>query len=70
MVTDLAQEFQGRVTIGKVNVDEQGQLAGQYHIQSIPSFLIFKDGKVIQQLTGAIPKQVLVNTLDAALQAA
>lgn len=70
VVTNLAKEFRGQVTVGKVNVDEQGQLAGQYQIQSIPSFLIFKDGKVIEQLTGAVPKQVLVNKLDAALQAA
>jgi thioredoxin 1 len=69
VVTNLAKEFRGQVTVGKVNIDEQGQLAEQYQIQSIPSFLIFKEGKVIEQLTGAVPKPVLVNKLDAALQA-
>nr|MCU0510336.1 thioredoxin family protein [Anaerolineae bacterium] len=55
----LAQEFAGRAVVGKLNVDENQRVAGQYGIMSIPTLLIFKDGKVVDQIVGAQPAQVL-----------
>ena len=49
----LAEQYQGQVTIGKVNVDENQQIAAQYGIRSIPTLILFKDGKPVDQMVGA-----------------
>lgn len=59
IIAELALELVDYITIGKVNVDHQPQLAAEYHIQSIPTFLIFQNGKVEATVVGSIPKQVL-----------
>jgi thioredoxin 1 len=58
-VAALAQEYAGRAVVGKLNVDENPQVAGRYGIMSIPTLLIFKGGKVVDQIVGAQPGQVL-----------
>ena len=58
VVDALAEEMDG-VTVAKVNVDEQTALAGQYNILSIPTFLLFKSGQVVDQFTGSISKDAL-----------
>jgi thioredoxin 1 len=58
-VAALAQEFAGRAVVGKLNVDENPRVAGQYGIMSIPTLMIFSDGKVVDQIVGAQPAQVL-----------
>jgi thioredoxin 1 len=63
-VAALAQEFAGRAVVGKLNVDENQRVAGQYGIMSIPTLLIFKDGKVVDQIVGAQPAQVLRQRLS------
>jgi thioredoxin 1 len=65
VINELATEFAGRVTVGKVNVDDESALAGQYGIRSIPTLLLFKDGQVVDQVVGVVPKQVLVEKLRA-----
>jgi thioredoxin len=60
----LAVEYQGKVRIGKVNVDEQSGLAAKFGIQSIPTMLLFKNGKVVEQFVGAAPRDVLARLLD------
>ena len=60
----LSEEYAGRVRIGKVNVDEQSSLASKYGIQSIPTLLIFKGGKVVEQFVGATTRDVLARMLD------
>jgi len=60
----LAQEYQGRARIGKVNVDENGGLASRFQIRSIPTLLVFKDGRVVDQLIGAVPKDSIQQLLD------
>ncbi len=60
----LAEEYDGRLRIGKVNVDEQGSLAGKYGIQSIPTLLLFKGGKVVDQFIGATTRDVLAGMID------
>ena len=65
IIQELATEYQGRVSVGKVNVDEQPTLAAQFGIQSIPTLLVFKDGKVVDTVIGAVPKKVIADTLNA-----
>ena len=61
IIDEVAKEFEGKVKIGKINVDENQVLASQYGIMSIPTILAFKDGKVVSQLVGARPKKDLVD---------
>jgi thioredoxin 1 len=63
-VAALAQEFGGRAVVGKLNVDENPRVAGQFGIMSIPTLLIFKGGKVVDQIVGAQPAQVLRQRLS------
>lgn len=65
VINDLATEFVGRVTVGKVNVDDEPALAAQYGIRSIPTLLLFKDGQIVDQAVGVVPKQVLSEKLNA-----
>ncbi len=60
----IAAEFEGKAKVGKVNVDENQQLAAQYGIMSIPTVMIFKDGKVVEQFIGVQPKGVYVDALQ------
>ena len=56
IVESLAQKYEGRVKVGKVNSDEQQELAKAFNVMSIPSFFIVKDGKVIDNLVGRLPQ--------------
>lgn len=66
ILDELAAEYDGKVRIGKVNIDEQQALAAQYGIQAIPTLLIFKQGQVIEQVTGLRSKKELKTKLDQA----
>jgi thioredoxin 1 len=66
VLDELAQEFQGKVKIGKVNVDDHQGLAAQYQIRSIPTLLILKNGAVAEQMIGAKSKRDLKASLDRA----
>ncbi len=59
MVEELANEYDGKLKVGKVDVDSNQQTSMQYGIRSIPTLLIFKGGKVVDQLVGAVPKKML-----------
>jgi thioredoxin 1 len=65
VIDELATEFDGRATVGKVNIDDQPALAVQYGIRSIPTLLLFKDGQIVDQAVGVVAKQVLVEKLCA-----
>lgn len=67
VVEKLAEEYDGKIKIGKVNSDENSELAIKYAIMSIPSFLVFKNGEVVNSATGALPEAALKNILDSAL---
>ncbi|MDR1971059.1 MAG: thioredoxin [Treponema sp.] len=56
-IDQLAAEYEGRLKVGKVNVDEQGELAGRYGVASIPTLILYKDGRPAAQQVGAAPKQ-------------
>ncbi|MBL9092876.1 MAG: thioredoxin [Planctomycetaceae bacterium] len=66
MIDALASEYAGTIKVGKVNVDDSPQAAGQYGVQSIPTLMIFKGGEVVDRFVGAKPKSVLQAALDAA----
>ena len=65
VLEDLAKESAGKVTLAKVNVDENPGLAARYGIRSIPTILFVKQGKVSDQVIGAVPKVKLQAKLDA-----
>jgi thioredoxin len=60
---ELARESNGRYVIAKLNVDENPQTAGKFHIEGIPTLLIFKSGQVVDRLVGLQPKQAIVQHL-------
>jgi thioredoxin 1 len=65
----LADEYQGRVKVAKLDVDEHGELAGRYGVRSIPTLLLFKGGQVVEQRVGALPRPELVRLLDQHVEA-
>jgi thioredoxin 1 len=65
LVDDLAREFSGRVKVGKLDVDQSPDTAARYGITSIPTLLVFKDGQVVDQRVGALPREELRLMLDA-----
>ena len=63
----VAEQMTGKAKIVKVNVDEEPDLSGRYGIQSIPALLIFKEGKVVEQMAGMMPRQAIAEKLNAHL---
>ena len=64
---DIASDLQGKVKIAKLNVDENPALASRYHVRSIPTLMIFKDGKDVATKVGASPKSELARWISAAV---
>ena len=67
IVEEIAVEYQGKVKFYKLNVDECRDIAVRYGIMSIPTLLIFKGGKVVDQIIGAVPKEIISEKLDNVL---
>lgn len=67
IVEDLADEYDGKVKVGKLDVDANQQTAMDYGIRSIPALIIFKDGEPADQLIGVAPKKKIAQKLDAQL---
>ena len=63
-IESLATEYNGKVTIGKLNVDENPNTAFKFQIRGIPAMLIFKGGQVVEQVVGLTPKEELKKVLD------
>ena len=63
VIAELAEELEGKVKVGKVNVDEQNELAMQYRVASIPTLLLFKDGQLAKTSVGFMPKNDIIATL-------
>jgi thioredoxin 1 len=64
VLEELAKDYAGKARVGKVNVDEHSAIAARYGVQSIPTLLLFKQGKVVEQYIGATSKDVLAKILD------
>jgi len=58
-VEQIADEYQGQVTVGKLDVDANQRVATQFNVRSIPTILFFKEGKLVDQVVGAVPKAAL-----------
>lgn len=67
IVDELAGEYEGRVGFGQVDVDQNPQIPTNYHVRAIPTLLMFKDGDVVGQLTGAHPKAKIKDLIESAL---
>jgi thioredoxin 1 len=65
VVEELSKEFEGRVNVGKVNVDHNPQLSMNYGITSIPAILFIKNGQVVDKLVGAQPKHSFVKKIES-----
>ena len=61
VVEELASEYNGLLKVGKVNVDTNPEVSMKFGIRSIPTIMIFKGGKVVEQIIGALPKKTLVD---------
>jgi thioredoxin 1 len=59
ILEELATEFDGKLTIAKVNIDDHGDIATEYGIRAIPTMLLFKGGSVVEQLVGMMPKAAI-----------
>lgn len=66
-IEQLAAEYEGRAKVYKIDVDNDGELASKYGVMSIPALLVFKDGKVVDQMVGAAPKPQIAALIDRAL---
>lgn len=64
IVDDLANEYEGRLKVGKVNTDENQAVAAEYGISAIPALLLFKGGQLQERIVGAVPKNVLKQVID------
>ena len=64
IIDEVASELKGKLKVGKVNVDEAQELAAKYGIMSIPTLLVFKNGEIVDQLVGAMPKAQLLSKLS------
>ena len=67
IIEELAKDYDGKVVVGKLNVDENTQTAGTYGVMSIPTVMLFKGGKPVQSLIGAQGKQTYQREIDKAL---
>ncbi len=65
IVEELAKKYEGKAKIGKVDIDNNPGIAGKFGIRSIPTLLIFKGGKVVDRIVGAVPKGSIVDKLNA-----
>jgi thioredoxin 1 len=67
IVEQLAKDFAGKVKIGKVDVDASAEVPGRYAIRAVPTLILFKNGLVVEQITGLLPKADLRKKLEAVL---
>ncbi len=66
-VEEVADSFAGRAKVGKLNVDEHPEIAGEFGIRSIPTMLLFKGGQVVEQRLGALPKADIAKMVEKQL---
>ncbi len=69
ILAEIAGEKSGSLTIAKLNVDDHGDIAGRFNVMSIPTMLLFKDGQVVKQVVGAMPKARLLQEISEFLPA-
>ena len=67
VIEELAIEYEGRVVVGKVDVDNNQEFAAKYGVRNIPTVLVFKDGEVVGRQVGVAPKKIYTDALDSLL---
>ena len=67
VIDEIANDYNGKVSVGKLNVDNENQLAMEYGVRSIPALLIFNNGTVVNQIVGAVPKNRITDILDTVI---
>ena len=67
ILEEVSEEFEGKVKIAKLDVDSNPVSSAKYGIRSIPTMVTFKDGKMVDGISGAVPKQIIINKLDVYL---
>ena len=67
VVEELARDYQGKVKVAKMNVDENAKTPAKYGIRAIPTLIILKGGQVVEQITGAVSRSMIENALKKAL---
>jgi thioredoxin 1 len=67
IVDELSTEYDGKVSVGKMNVDENREVPAKFGIRSIPTLLVFKNGEVVDKVVGAVPKGSIAEKLEAQL---
>src|SRR4030081_4076790 len=63
-VAEIAHDYAGKLKVTKLNVDEAMNSAGRYNIRGIPTLLVFKNGQVVEQIVGAVPKEQITKALE------
>lgn len=67
IIEELAQDYEGKAVVGKVDVDSHQQFAAKYGVRNIPTVLVFKDGEIVNRQVGVAAKNVYAEAIDAAL---
>lgn len=62
-IEEISDKFKGKIKVGKVNVEDNSVLAQKFHVSSIPNLILFKDGKMVDQIIGALPVEELEEKL-------
>ncbi len=68
IIDELAQEYAGKLKVGKYNVDDHQEVAARYGVASIPTIMLFKDGQLVERIVGALPKAMLKEVIDRHVQ--
>jgi len=68
LLEETSKEYEGKIKVGKLNVDENSAVAGEYHIMGIPTLLFFRGGKLIDKLVGVVPKKALQEKIETMLK--
>jgi thioredoxin 1 len=67
IVEEIARDYEGKLKVGKIDVDSSQAIAMKYNIHSIPTLMLFKDGKMVDSIVGAVPKSMLIPKIDKIL---
>jgi thioredoxin 1 len=67
VVEELARDYQGKIKVAKMNVDENAKTPAKYGIRAIPTLIVFQGGQVVEQITGAVSRSIIENALKKAL---
>lgn len=67
VIEEIAADYEGKVKVGKLDIDQDPELTAQYKIMSVPTFLLFKDGEVADKIIGGVPKETLTEAIEKLL---